>query len=55
MGFSVRHRIPQHGLATMVWGDADWTVEPYRELYDHSADTGADFDAMDVVNLVCHG
>lgn len=52
MGFSVRDRKFRY-TAWLPWsgGRADWTVEPYRELYDHSADTGADFDAMDVVNV----
>ena len=31
--------------------EADWTAEPFRELYDHRSDTGADFDAMDTVNV----
>ena len=26
-------------------------AEPFRELYDHSADNGRDFDAMDVINV----
>lgn len=54
MGFSVRDRKFRY-TAWLPWtasaGPADWTVEPYRELYDHSADTGSDFDAMDVVNV----
>lgn len=35
-------------------GQANWTAEPYRELYAHDAATtknGADFNAMDTVNV----
>ena len=29
----------------------DWSATPFHELYAHSTDTGADFDAMDVTNV----
>ena len=54
MGFSVRDKAFRY-TAWLPWLDKsqepDWTAEPFRELYDHSDDTGRDFDAMDVVNV----
>jgi hypothetical protein len=54
MGFSVRDHKFRY-TAWLPWLDTtqepDWDAQPFRELYDHSADTGQNFDSMDTVNV----